>query len=140
MGFAVFARTFLIDVAVIDHLVFVGWQWIDIGEQVMPVLRLALFGGEIRDVTLTELLHNNLGIILLSPFLDVRLIEPGLVSWHEMLPLQDLQRLLLGAGTARDDDTSADARGQGRRACRVEQLPSCHPVSRAVHLRSSMSL
>src|SRR5215813_242743 len=104
----------------------------------MPMLRLALFSGAIQDVIDTDVLHEDLGIVFLSPCLGVRLVEPGVIAWHKMLPLQDLQRLLLGAGAARNDNTGADARSQGRRACHAEQLPSRHPVSRAVHLRSSV--
>src|SRR4029450_9598357 len=104
MGFAVFARTFLIDLAVIDHLVFVGWQWIDVGEQVMPVLRLGLFRGEMRDVTLTDVLHNDLSIVFLTPFLGIRLVEPGFVAWYKVFPVQDLQRFLLSVGATGDDE------------------------------------
>src|SRR5262252_7460313 len=119
MGCAVFVRTFLIDLAMIDHLIFVGWHWMGVSKQVMPVLCLTLFGSKMQDVSLTDILHNDLGIMFLPPLLDVRLIEPFVVGWHEMVPLQDPQYLLLGAGAAGNDDTGTDTRGQRRRACRV---------------------
>ena len=124
MGFAVFALTLLIDVAVIDHLVFVGWHWINVGEQIMPLLCFALFGGAIQDVTDTDVLLNDRGLVFLPPFPGVRLVEPGVVRWHEMPPLQELQRFLLRVGATRDDNTGTDAGCQGDGTCHMEKLPS----------------
>src|SRR5262249_915992 len=81
-------------------------------------------------------LHNDPGMVFLSPFLGVRLVEPFVVCWHKMLRLQDLQRLLLGIGATGDDNTGTNARGQSHRACRMEHLSSRHPLSRPMHLRT----
>ena len=80
MGFAIFALTFFVEVAVINHLVFVGRHWQVGGEQIVPLLRLALFrGAGIRGVPLTQDIHHHLGIVFLPPFLDIRFVEPCLV-------------------------------------------------------------
>src|SRR6185503_9128704 len=41
---------------------------------------------------------DHLGIVLLSPLLDVFVVEPLVVAGHEVVPLQDTQRLLRGEG------------------------------------------
>src|SRR5262245_11219726 len=124
----------------VDRLILVHRWWRDEHVEVVPLLRRHLVHSRAVDVSQADVVHNNVGVVLGAPFLDIGVIEPLVIPWHEVAPLQDLQRLLLGAGAAMDDNTGVDTRSQGHRACRMEQLPSRYPVSRAVHLRASISI
>src|SRR5262249_15536991 len=77
------------------------------------------------------------GVVLRAPGLDVSIVEPGVVPWHEVLPLQDLQRLGLGLNLVRDKHPHA--RCHGRHACRLEKRPSRDPERRAVPHTASPS-
>src|SRR6516225_10454576 len=50
-------------------------------------------------VTSGNMIHRNLRIVFLAPFLCEYVVEPLVISGNEVAPLQDPQRLLLGLGT-----------------------------------------
>src|SRR5262249_31792061 len=78
-----------------------------------------------------DVVDDHPGVVLRAPGLDVGVVEPGVVPRHEVLPLQDLQRLGLGLNLARDKHPHA--RCHGRHTCRLEKRPSRDPERRAVH-------
>src|SRR5262245_44760951 len=79
-----------------------------------------------------DVVDDHPGVVLRAPGLDVGVVEPGVVPWHKVLPLQDLQRLGLGLSIAWDNEMPPHARCHGRHACRFEKRPSRDPERRAV--------
>jgi hypothetical protein len=88
----------------------------------MPPLGCDLSRREAVYIGNRDVIHHDLSIVLLSPRLRV-LVKPGIVALHEMLPLQDLECLLLRASAARDD-RGRHARDQsGRSGCLKKSPP-----------------
>ena len=74
---------------------------------------MPLLGGDLGhraggDPCVMDVVHYHLSVVLLTPFLDVRLIEPLVVGRDEMHPMKDLEGLPGGTGPFGDDDTGAD--------------------------------
>src|SRR5262249_58352163 len=92
------ALAFLIDIAEIHHLLLVSRRRPIEQKQVVPSLRRN-FGGSARwNSSGMNIVDDDFGFVLLSPFLDVLVVEPGVVGGNEMNPLKDLERLLCGSG------------------------------------------
>ena len=104
-GFAVLTLTLFVDLTVVDHLVFVHWRGREEHDQIVPVLRFDLSVGVLIQICQPDVVDAYPHIVLLAPGLDVGVVEPGIVAWHEVLPLQDLQRFGLGPNPARDNKT-----------------------------------
>jgi hypothetical protein len=77
-------------------------------EQVVPFLSgdLGLRAG--GDPHVVDVVHDNISVVLLPPFLDVPLVEPLVVGRDEVDPLKDLERLLSRMGPSRNDEISAE--------------------------------
>src|SRR5207248_4340247 len=103
-------------------------------EEIVPLLgrHLRCRGGV--DGGNADVIDDDVGIVLLAPFLDVLVVEPLVVTRHEVVPLQDLQRLARGAAPARQQ--------QPRRSvspCRLDDFaPGEPPVSHELLLRSGL--
>jgi hypothetical protein len=101
----------------IDHPIFVGRRGRQQQDKVVPMLRLGFGRRSTGDVAKPDIVDDNLGVVLLPPLFDETLVEPSVVVWNEMLPLHDLERLLLSAGPAGDD--------AGRYACKQRRRSCC---------------
>src|SRR5262249_27398357 len=99
--FAVLLLHILVHVGHVQNLFFISRRWGQEHEQVMPFLRLGFCRSAGVDGRQVDVVHDNRSVVLLPPLHRVFLVEPLIPGRHEMSPLADLQRLLLGRGTLR---------------------------------------
>src|SRR5262249_41068249 len=78
-----------------------------------------------------DVIDDHAGVVLRAPGLDVGVVEPGVVPRYEVLPLQDLQRLLLGLNLARPG-TMILAPTPATRAAEPAMRSSCRRETGAV--------
>jgi hypothetical protein len=78
---------FGVDVVHVRDLVLVHRRRSEEQHQVMPLLRRNFRGCARLDQSEIDVVDDHLGVVLLSPFLGVSVVEPFVVSRHEVAPL-----------------------------------------------------
>jgi len=83
-------------------------------EHVVPLAGLDLSRCPYVDLFHGDVVHNDLGIVLLAPFLGHLTFEPLVIVGQEMSPFGDLQRLLAGHRAIGKKEERAESGGRGR--------------------------
>ncbi len=78
----------------------------------MTLFRLGFGCRSTREVTESDAFDSYVRTVLLTPLLDIGVVEPTIESRYEMLPLEDLQRPLLRS--TGNDNSGSGAHGKGR--------------------------
>jgi len=113
---AVLLLALLVDLAVVDHVLFVGRPGPKEHEEIVALLRRDLCRGGGVDGRDADVVDDHLGIVLLAPLLDVLAVEPLVVVGDEVVPLEDPQRLL-----GRESLLRHGQRGRAN-ACNLDEL------------------
>ena len=120
----------LVHVRHVDDLGLVGRRRRQEHEEVVSLLRRDLRGGPGGEVHQVDVVHDDVRVVLLAPFLGVGAVEPRVPGRNEMAPLDDLERLLLGGGPFGKQEGRSGCRGEGGSAREGYEVPPGHPRPR----------
>src|ERR1700731_1107063 len=109
---AVLFLDLLIHMGHINRRVLVGRGRREEHEEVVAFLRGDFGGGSGGKINQIDIVHHDVGVVLLSPFLGEFSVEPGIVSRDEMAPLNYFQRLLLRQGALGKEKSRPDSGGK----------------------------
>ena len=117
----------------IDHLILIHRRWQEKHEQIVPLLRSDLGSGSTIETGHTDVVDDHFRIVVLPPLLHIDLVEPAIILWHKVVPLQNLERFLLRASASGHDSPTSQASQERRRASHLYETSSGEMLSRAVH-------
>src|SRR5215472_14614605 len=111
---AIFLLALGVDILHVHHLILIDRRRSEEHHQVVALLRRHFRGSARGNEIEVDVVDDNLGIVLLAPVLGVLIVEPLVVSGHEVAPLQNFQGLRRTGGGCMKERADARCYACGR--------------------------